>query len=133
MTTEGKQRLRELATNTGTVEGCEARLWIKCLDILALLDENKRLEDELKGKPPLNVQASETIPKLFDRIDKLEAALKFYAQGKLNSNDDLPEGTRLEFGCGCCAGLINAEGMSDYDSDVIGLTAREALAEDEHA
>lgn len=45
------------------------------------------LESELRGKPPLNVQASQTIPKLFDEIDQLkERVAKLRRQLELTGN-----------------------------------------------
>lgn len=157
MTTEEKTKLRELAEATDRGEcqtfsippkefagvqayASEGVLMIKRRHILALLDENKRLETPGNDRDVkmynLGFTAgysatsdSKSVATLKARVAKLEAALKFYAQGKLNSNDDLPEGTRLEFGCGCCTGTLDAEGLNNYDHDVIGLTAREALAE----
>lgn len=56
-------------------------------------------------------------------------ALEFYAKGGSDWDSwDSPEGYRREFGCSCCAGTVR-NGELGYDSDVQGLTAREALAD----
>jgi hypothetical protein len=56
-----------------------------------------------------------------------DKALRYYAQGEELSGSE--PGVLNEFGCGCCAGVNDAEGMSSYDKSVIGSTARDALAE----
>ncbi len=61
-------------------------------------------------------------------IEKLKAALEFYSKPILASKGK--PGDRIEFGCGCCAGVINEKEENDYDNNIIGLTAREALATD---
>lgn len=58
----------------------------------------------------------------------LRETLEFYAAPKSPSKA-WPKGTRIEFGCRCCVGIIEQEnGSVEYDSDICGLTAREALA-----
>lgn len=61
------------------------------------------------------------------RTEKLVEALKYYANKGQNN-------IRSEFGCGCCAGYrypdaIDERSIENHDSDVRGLTAREALNE----
>jgi len=60
------------------------------------------------------------VPLVLDLVESLQ----FYAQGRLHH--DTPN-VRLEFGCGCCVGNNDNNGDNDYDKDVAGLTAREAL------
>ena len=55
-------------------------------------------------------------------------ALQFYAFSSNDNQDKKTEvGYRNEFGCGCCAGTVLIDEMSDYDSSVVGQTARDAL------
>lgn len=63
-----------------------------------------------------------------EKVKKLVAALEFYANGP-KPYDEQENGDRLEFGCGCCAGIADDIGSSDHDEEVMGLTAREALKE----
>jgi hypothetical protein len=58
---------------------------------------------------------------------KLVEALQYYAAGG-KPKHDLEPGEWSEFGCGCCAGIMGKDECIDPDSDVIGRTAREALA-----
>lgn len=60
-----------------------------------------------------------------DPVSGLIKALEFYAT--LNDRDNNEPFLRREFGCGCCTGTNDVEGDCDYDSNVKGLTAREAL------
>ncbi len=62
-------------------------------------------------------------------VKRLEDALEFYAKGRQNKGDP---GSLHEFGCGCCSGRWDKDGDGiDYDSSVIGETARRALAPDD--
>lgn len=63
-----------------------------------------------------------------ERVRILESALEFYAKGKTPYGDREP-GDRLEFGCGCCAGIETEEEGSDCDDRIQGQTARDALKE----
>lgn len=88
----------------------------KCADNVhtqeELCEENKLLKEE--------------IARLKSQVDVARTALEFYANGR-----DIGDvaGVRKEFGCGCCAGIKGGpDGTDEYDKDVIGLTAREALA-----
>lgn len=83
--------------------------------IMAIL-EDKRLEDELKGKPPLNMQASETIPQLFDQINKLQARV-----AKLETALKIIEETGAYFVTTCLGPTAPKHPL---------WVAREALAED---
>jgi hypothetical protein len=77
------------------------------------------------------------IDSLKQRIEELEAVVKFYAgDGNRRVNVNGKEYWIREYGCGCCAqsyevdsdgsiGMMNAE-----LEDVSGWTAREALAND---
>lgn len=86
--------------------------------MLAKSDElHKHTEDHLMG----------IIRKYQSDLAIAVEALDFYAKGKTNSNE-ATHGERMEFGCGCCAGVYDSENGTDYDGDVIGQTAREALA-----
>jgi hypothetical protein len=60
-------------------------------------------------------------------LDHAVPALRFYAKADRPRDYDYTPGMRLEFGCGCCAGVVNEKGENDFDKDVQGLTAREAL------
>lgn len=90
---------------------------------------NKEVETFLK-----EVRPDDTMQPLMDinrfqraLLIRYKDALEFYAKGKgLEHEYDTPD-LRREFGCGCCAGTNDSEGMLDFDRAVIGLTAREAL------
>lgn len=56
-------------------------------------------------------------------------ALQYYAvPAKEADLEDIP-GSWNEYGCGCCAGNYDKDGIVDCGSSVQGLTARNALAE----
>jgi hypothetical protein len=63
---------------------------------------------------------------LLSCIATMRKALEYYAKGRSKYKDD-PSGTIQEFGCGCCAGTVESDGIIDPDERVIGKTAREAL------
>lgn len=63
---------------------------------------------------------------LLPLLEEMREALKFYATLKDRKYDE--PGLRREFGCGCCCGVNDAEGDTDYDKTIAGSTAREALA-----
>lgn len=65
------------------------------------------------------------ILELMDDLTVAKNALRFYAEGKTNGVV-AKVGERSEFGCGCCSGVGKEDGF-DFDRDVVGLTAREAL------
>lgn len=61
-----------------------------------------------------------------ERAKILEEALEFYANQE--SIKDKKPGDRMEFGCGCCIGIIDKDGTVDPDAEIAGQTAREALS-----
>jgi len=72
-------------------------------------------------------EARNQIDSLLEDLETACAALEFYSAPK-HPGKDWPKGTRIEFGCGCCAGTIEEDkGISDYDKSIVGATAREAL------
>lgn len=54
-------------------------------------------------------------------------ALEFYSKPNHPGRSDAFPGERYEYGCGCCAGIADKNGDNDFDANVKGLTAREAL------
>lgn len=63
---------------------------------------------------------------LLDIIEVQREALEWYASG--GKDDDKEQiGYVNEFGCGCCVWRMKAEDDLDYDSDLQGFRAREAL------
>lgn len=75
------------------------------------------MSEENKEFSPLEIKLKEAI-----------SVIEFYAKGQYGGYEhyEMPEGFRNEFGCGCCAGVVK-NGSSDFDGEVIGLTAREYL------
>lgn len=57
---------------------------------------------------------------------RLRAALEWYAAAPRPKEP----GEVDEFGCGCCAGIYDAEGILENDSGVRGQRARKALGRD---
>jgi hypothetical protein len=56
----------------------------------------------------------------------LREGLSWYASAPTHEKSDEP-GYVNEFGCGCCAGTLDADGICGHDSDVQGSRARAAL------
>lgn len=69
LTPEREREIRLYSTYYGTLPWDGPEL---AKELLAEID---RLREELYKKPPLNIEASQTIPKLFDEIDRLRAEL----------------------------------------------------------
>lgn len=91
-----------------------------------------RSDDDLTMAELITQEAEEdalnNMPRVLDMLEKAREALQFYAKGRPDRN---APNTRMEFGCGCCSGITDENGDTEYDSEVIGLTAREALKEPE--
>lgn len=102
--------------------------------VIALLDEIEKLSRFDWGK--WNEQDAEAAvaenEALREKLKIAVGALEFYAAGQKNYHEE-KKGDRREFGCGCCAGTIGSDVLCDEDKSVIGLTAREALAQIEGA
>lgn len=73
---------------------------------------------------PVTQYLQDRVLVLIELVRKKDEALQFYAHPK----KDLKPGDRNEFGCSCCAGTIDSDGICDHNRNIVGLTAREALS-----
>lgn len=64
--------------------------------------------------------------KLAAEFEEALEVIKFYAH-PVKYSDQEP-GMVLEFGCGCCAGIVDEDGTVSYDNSVQGAKARDFLA-----
>lgn len=62
-----------------------------------------------------------------EKLDIAIKALEYYAKGATTREDRDTPFARMEFGCGCCAGVNDDEGICDGNTTIQGLTALEAL------